>query len=175
MPANSSTSAPAAGRCCDRSRVTAAYSVPTVQYPVRRFRQNVRARSARVPAAGMTMADNTVRSSRDWLSSPPSSLVAWWLPQAAIVATLFVPVPVRTAFWLIALTWMGTACILNARSCRRTHCRFTGPFYLATIIPVLALSFVAYDFWWWLVLGAFIVLGDKVIWWATERAWGKFS
>src|SRR5216684_2346875 len=37
------------------------------------------------------------------------------LPQAAILAALFVPVPVRTVVWIIALLWMGTACILNAR------------------------------------------------------------
>lgn len=36
------------------------------------------------------MADNAVQGSRDWLSSPPTSLVAWWLPQTAILATLFV-------------------------------------------------------------------------------------
>jgi hypothetical protein len=119
------------------------------------------------------MADNAVRSSRDWLGSPPTSLIAWWLPQAAILATAFVPVPVRTAVWVIALTWMGRACMLNARRYRRTHCPFTGPFYLAMIIPVLALGLVAYV--GMLVLGAFIVLGDKMIWWATERAWGKFS
>ena len=60
------------------------------------------------------------------------------------------------------------SCILNARRCRRTHCRFTGSFYLAMIIPALALGFVSYGFWGWLVLGAVAVLGDKVIWCATK-------
>jgi len=27
----------------------------------------------------------------------------------------------------------------------------------------------------WIVLGVAIILGGKIIWWATERAWGKFS
>jgi hypothetical protein len=27
----------------------------------------------------------------------------------------------------------------------------------------------------WLGLGVFILGGSKMIWWATERAWGKFS
>jgi hypothetical protein len=31
------------------------------------------------------------------------------------------------------------------------------------------------DFLGWLVLAAVILLGGKFIWWATERAWGKFS
>lgn len=55
----------------------------------------------------------------------------------AIVAGLFAAAPVRAAIWTIALAWMGSACILNARRCGRTHCRFTGPYYLATIIPVI--------------------------------------
>jgi hypothetical protein len=32
------------------------------------------------------------------------------------------------------------ACILNARRCGRTHCRYTGPYYLATIAPVFAIG-----------------------------------
>jgi hypothetical protein len=121
------------------------------------------------------VADDAVQRSRDWLSGQSTSLVAWWIPQASILASLFAAAPVRAAIWAIALAWMGTACILNARRCQRTHCRFTGPFYLAMILPVLALSSVSTNDMWWLVLGALILVGDKLIWWASERAWGKFS
>jgi hypothetical protein len=123
------------------------------------------------------MANDIVRSSRDWLRSPHTSLLAWWIPHAAILAGLFAPVPVRTAIWIIALIWMGTACILNAKRCGRTHCRFTGPYYLAMIIPVLALGLevISGGLYAWIVLGLVIILGDKLIWWATERVWGKFS
>jgi hypothetical protein len=72
---------------------------------------------------------------------------------------------------------MGLVCIANSRRCGRTHCRYTGPFYLAVIAPVLVLGLA-----WpsagtmaWLILGAVIVAGGKLVWWATERAWGKFS
>ena len=27
----------------------------------------------------------------------------------------------------------------------------------------------------WLAIAVAILLGSKLIWWATERAWGKFS
>lgn len=123
------------------------------------------------------MANDIVHSSRDWLRSPHTSLLAWWIPQAAILAGLFAPVPVRTAIWIIALIWMGTACVLNAKRCGRTHCRFTGPYYLAMIIPVLALGLgvISLGLSAWVVLGVVIILGGKIIWWATERAWGKFS
>jgi hypothetical protein len=62
------------------------------------------------------------------------------MPKAAILAGLFVPVSVRAVIWIIALVWMGTACILNARRCNRTHCRYTGPYYLAMIVPVVVLG-----------------------------------
>jgi hypothetical protein len=123
------------------------------------------------------MANDTVQSSRDWLRTPRTNLLAWWIPQVAILAGLLVPVPVRAAIWIIALIWMGTACILNARRCGRTHCRYTGPYYLAMIAPVLVLAFgiVSADFYGWLLFGALILAGSKAIWWATERTWGKFS
>jgi hypothetical protein len=123
------------------------------------------------------MANDIVHSSRDWLRSPHTRLLAWWIPQAAILAGLFAPVAVRTAIWIIALSWMGTACVLNAKRCGRTHCRFTGPYYLAMIIPVLALGLgvISLGLSAWVVLGVVIILGGKTIWWTTERAWGKFS
>jgi hypothetical protein len=123
------------------------------------------------------MATDAVGTSGDWLSSWHTSLVAWWIPQAAVLAGLLVPAPIRAVLWTIALIWMGAACILNARRCGRTHCRYTGPYYLAMIAPVLVLAsgIVTVDFYGWLVLAVLILAGSKIIWWATERAWGKFS
>ncbi len=92
-------------------------------------------------------------------------------------AALFLPVPIRVVVWIVALIWMGTACILNARRCKRTHCRYTGPYYLAMTAPVVALGLgiVSAGIYAWVVLGVLIVAGSKLIWWATERAWGEFS
>ena len=117
------------------------------------------------------MPNGAVQSSRDWLRSPRTNLLAWWFPHAAIVAGLFVAVPVRTVIWSVALAWMGVACILNARRCGRTHCRYTGPYYLVMIAPVLALGvgLVSAGIYGWIVLGIFIVAGSKLIW-KTSRA-----
>ena len=114
--------------------------------------------------------------SRDWLGNTRTSALAWGGPHAAIVVGLLLDVPWRTAIWSMALAWMGTACLLNARRCGRTHCRYTGPYYLAMILPVFAFGagIVSVGFCGWLGLGVLIVSGSKVIWWATERAWGKF-
>jgi hypothetical protein len=123
------------------------------------------------------MVNEIVQSSRDWLSSPRTNALAWWIPKAAVVVALFIPRPARTGIWIIALVWMGTACILNSRRCGRTHCRYTGPYYLAMIAPVLALAsgVISVGFYGWLALAVLILGGSMTIWWATERARGKFS
>src|SRR6201987_2218028 len=82
------------------------------------------------------VASHIIKTSRDWLRSPRTSALAWWIPNGVIIVSLFLPVPLRTVIWIIALVWMGTACILNAKRCGRTHCRYTGPYYLAMIVPV---------------------------------------
>ena len=59
----------------------------------------------------------------------------------------------------------------------RTHCRFTGPYYLAMTVPVLVLGsgVATAGLYAWIALAMLILLGDKIIWWATERTWGTFS
>lgn len=111
----------------------------------------------------------------DWLKVH-TSIIAWWIPKGAIFVALFVPVPARAAVWTVALVWTGTACILNAKRCGRTHCRYTGPFYLIMVVPVLlvASGVFAVSVYGWLVLAFFILAGGWIMWWATERAWGKF-
>ncbi|MPZ41265.1 MAG: hypothetical protein GEU95_25115 [Rhizobiales bacterium] len=123
------------------------------------------------------MANDTLQRSRDWLGSPRTSALAWWIPKATVVAGLFVPLPARAVMWIIALVWMGLACILNARRCGRTHCRYTGPYYLAMLLPVLVLAsgLISVGFYGWLSLAVLILGGGMIIWWMTERAWGKFS
>ena len=125
----------------------------------------------------LTWPARSAQTSRDWLGNRQASLLAWWIPQAAILAGLLVPPPLRAVVWIVALAWMGTACLLNAGRCGRTHCRYTGPFYLAMTAPVLVLAsgVVSVGFYGWLALAILILAGGKIIWWATERAWGKFS
>lgn len=117
----------------------------------------------------------TVHASRDWLASTSSNLLAWWIPHAALLVGLLVPITARVVVWTVALIWMGVACIINSRRCGRTHCRYTGPYYLVMILPVLALAVIPSGIYAWIALGFVIVGGSKLIWLATERAWGKFS
>src|SRR5262249_45032099 len=123
------------------------------------------------------MANDVVQSSRDWLSSPRPSASAWWMPKAVIVAALFSPPTARAGIWIIALIWMGTACVLNSRRCGRTHCRYTGPYYLVMIAPVLVLAsgVISVDFYAWVSLAVLIFCGSMIILWGTGRAWGKIA
>jgi hypothetical protein len=123
------------------------------------------------------VTSNTARISHDRLRSPRKRLLAWGIPWIAVITALFASIAVRATIWIIALSWMGTACILNAKRCGRTHCRYTGPFYLAMIAPVVALGFgfVSGRIYAWLILAGVILPGSGLLWWATERAWGKFS
>jgi len=117
------------------------------------------------------------KATKDWVGNAQSFAVAWGFPMGLIIVGLFVDPPARTILWAAALAWMGTACILNARRCRRTHCRFTGPYYLAMILPVLFLGSgaISVGFFGWLTLGAAILVGSRIIWWASERMLGRYS
>src|SRR5258708_3528485 len=92
------------------------------------------------------------KSTADWVGNARTSILAWWIPKSVIVAGLFAAIPVRAVVWTVALTWMGAACIMNARRCGRTHCRYTGPYYLAMVVPVLMLAsgLVFANFYGWL-------------------------
>src|SRR5262249_60283536 len=71
----------------------------------------------------------------------------------------------------------GTACVLNSRRCGRTHCRYTGPYYLVMIAPVLVLAsgVISVDFYAWLLLAVLIFFGRMIILLGPERGGGKFS
>ena len=131
----------------------------------------------RFAARPKIMPDAAFQVGRDWVDNTCTNILAWWAPKGAIVVALFAPVPVRAVIWITALVWMGTACLLNAQRCGRTHCRYTGPFYLAMIVPVVLFTtgIMNANFSGWLALAVFILIGGWIIWWATEHAWGKFS
>ena len=110
----------------------------------------------------------------DWVKN--RSLVAWGLPAAALLAGSFLPDPLRTAVWTLSLIWMGGACLANARRCGRTHCYFTGPFFLlmaaASIVHGLGLVDFGPSAWRW--LGMTIGAGAAILWIVPERLLGTY-
>jgi hypothetical protein len=122
------------------------------------------------------MTKMLARRSVDWTGSVRSYGLIWGPPITSLIGGLLLDVPARTVVWVLALAWMGMACLLNARRCGRTHCCYTGPYYLAMIVPVLVLGsgVISAGIYGWVVLGIVIIGGSKLIWWSTEQKWGKF-
>jgi hypothetical protein len=113
---------------------------------------------------------------KDWAGNWISLAGLWGLPAVAmLVGALLAPLP-RAIIWSTALVWMGGACIANARRCGRTHCRFTGPFYLlmAALVAVYAAGTLPIGDYGWEILGTATVVGTAVLWWGSERIWGLF-
>ena len=104
-----------------------------------------------------------------------SYLLAWGLPTMVLVGTAFAPDTIRTPAWLIALAWMGTACLANARRCGRTHCYFTGPFFLvmAAAVALKSAGLLALGANGWTWLGATIAGGTALLWAVSEGLLGR--
>ena len=113
---------------------------------------------------------------KDWVGSTRAFTLAWGLPIAAFVAATFVGPSVKTVIWTAALIWMGAACLANARRCGRTHCYFTGPFFLLMTIPVLLHGFgiVSLGPTGWRWLGMTVGVGGGGLWFLSELIWGRY-
>lgn len=115
-------------------------------------------------------------SATDLLGTLRSSVLAWWLPLGAMLLAIPLPDLPKMLVWVLALGWMGSACMWNARRCGRVHCRYTGPFLLAMILPVLGhgTGIVPLGAAGWLWLGIAAGLGMGAIWYLSERLLGRY-
>src|SRR5262245_25679638 len=105
----------------------------------RRSSRSGRANLPSAPAAGaVVMDDSRIRRAGDWAGNWRSLARLWGIPAAAMALAALLDPGVRAVIWSAALVWMGGACIANARRCGRTHCRFTGPFYMVMAALVVA-------------------------------------
>jgi hypothetical protein len=69
---------------------------------------------------------------KDWARKPIAATLLWCVPIAlgAIGGLLISSSRVVAAVWVVALSWMGIGCLLNARRCHRLHCFISGPILL---------------------------------------------
>jgi hypothetical protein len=114
---------------------------------------------------------------KDWAGKRSSLAGLWGIPAAVMLAALLLEPGFRAVAWSAVLVWMGGACIANARRCKRTHCRFTGPFYLlmAAVVVAYATDVLPMGEQGWAILGVATIAGTVVLWWGSERIWGTFS
>ena len=124
------------------------------------------------------MFDYFLRKKVDWVSKPHTFFLFWGIPLLVLILAAFLVGEVlKTWTWIIALVWMGTACSINASRCARSHCYYTGPFF---IIMALVVLLHGYRVIWlgtngWLFLGLAIGFGFFILWFLPEQKYGKYK
>lgn len=124
------------------------------------------------------MIENTQRSAMtaDWLRKPLHCLLWWVVPVAmAVFVDHITRGWISVLAWSLALAWMATGCLLNARSCHRRHCQLSWPILLAGAV-ILALEAVGV-----LTLGSiginavlWTVFGLLLLSFVPELIWGRY-
>src|SRR5260370_31843786 len=83
------------------------------------------------------------------------SILLWIVPAIILAVTAIHGGPYLVVGWPVLLTFMGAACLLNAKRCGRLHCFVTGPFLLLlaglSLLCWLRVSPVRPRGWPWLV------------------------
>jgi hypothetical protein len=125
----------------------------------------------------LVASDTQNCTKRDWAGSGLTLAGMWGIPAAVMLLALLLEPELRAVVWTVMLAWMGWACLQNARRCGRTHCRYTGPFFLAmaVLVVLFAIGIVPLGHQPWLLLGILTVAGNALIWWGSERLLGTYS
>jgi hypothetical protein len=86
------------------------------------------------------------------------------------------PVQYCVVVWPTMLTFMGVACLLNARRCGWIHCYFTGPFFLllALIGLLYGLDLLPLGARGWSMLSIALVVGSVALICVPESLFGRY-
>ena len=87
-----------------------------------------------------TMSEKYEASTNDWVANKSRFFAVWGSPTVIMLVTWLMQLtPQLTGIlWMSALSWMGIACLRNARQCGRMHCFFSGPYFLLSAVLALA-------------------------------------
>lgn len=115
----------------------------------------------------------------DLVSAPLPFMLAWGLPLLILTSMNFahgvLPFGAIVLIMAGAFGWMGLSCLLNARRCRRRHCYYSGPIFLAGAAAILLIGFeiisLGPD---GLVYAVWGTLGLVMLTFASELIWGKY-
>ena len=70
---------------------------------------------------------------------------SWGLPLAILFSTNFMnglaPFPIIIMMMSGVFFWMGIACVVNAKRCKRRHCYSSGPIFIVGGVAVLLAGF----------------------------------
>ncbi len=83
--------------------------------------------------------------SNDHAAQPLPFFWSWGLPIVVLISTNFMsdllPFVAIIAIMAGSFFWMGLACMLNAKRCRRRHCYYSGPIFIIGGIAILLVGF----------------------------------
>ena len=113
--------------------------------------------------------------SRD-LTLGTAGIFIWGVPIAVLVISARLGGLYAAVAWPLALGFMGVACLLNARRCGRTHCYFSGPFFLALALVSLLYGLGALDLGkrGWSGLSLTLLIGTVVLVCVPEWLLGRY-
>jgi hypothetical protein len=112
---------------------------------------------------------------RDWARGTRLLLI-WCLPMVTLLASSWIGGRYVVVVWPALLTWMGVACLLNARRCHRLHCYLTGPYFLLLALAALlhGLDVVALGDRGWSMLSVALLVGGPLLVYVPEWALGRY-
>ena len=123
----------------------------------------------------MNCEKNPVADHEDWARGA-GALLIWCMPGALLLVSPLIGVRYLVIVWPSLLTFMGAACLLNARRCGRIHCYLTGPFFLTLALIALlhGLGAVPLGANGWSILSVILVIGGALLTWGPERYLGQY-
>lgn len=122
------------------------------------------------------MATQSTTASNDLSATVWRMALIWGPGVVLILATGPLGGWARTAGWTAGLLWLSGMCFWNYARCRRLHCAFTGPFFLAmAVVTVLVgAGVVSIGPATWNVLGDAIFIGGAALCFVPEMIWGRY-
>jgi hypothetical protein len=115
------------------------------------------------------------RGAVDWASGVRGCMT-FGIPAAILLISPTISTRYLVIVWPALLTFMGVACLLNARRCGRTHCYVTGPFFLilAGIALLYGIDILPLGARGWSTLSAAFVIGGVTLCCVPEMLLGRY-
>jgi hypothetical protein len=112
---------------------------------------------------------------KDWASGW-RGLMLWGVPISILLAASGLAERYLVVIRPSVLTFMGVACLANARRCGRVHCSGTGPFFLilAVIALLYGLGAIPLGSNGWNTLGLILLVGSIVLCCGSELLFERY-